>query len=219
MRWSLRGVLCSSHPCTQAVPVISQARFLEKRGEVQELAKGGTIFSLRSKFVSICLFLFNDLLIITNKRRSVSLFSCRRISVLLRSERGRLSMSSFTSHPQQQHRPLQCDRPRPPLTGPGPASQQGPLSLDAKEEFFPHTTGEPQGSDDQALDKGSYRVRTAVWATCYSRHTTNAASSTSLPVSLPAALCRSDMHRWMAAFPNPSTPKQEEEVIYEDWGE
>lgn len=28
------------------------------------------------------------------------------------------------------------------------------------------------------------------------------------------------MHRWMAAFPNPTNPDAEEdEVIYEDWGE
>lgn len=31
---------------------------------------------------------------------------------------------------------------------------------------------------------------------------------------------RSDMHRWMAAFPNPTNPdRDEDEVIYEDWGE
>lgn len=31
---------------------------------------------------------------------------------------------------------------------------------------------------------------------------------------------RSDMHRWMAAFPNPTNPDgDEDEVIYEDWGE
>lgn len=28
------------------------------------------------------------------------------------------------------------------------------------------------------------------------------------------------MHRWMAAFPNPTKPDgDEDEVIYEDWGE
>lgn len=28
------------------------------------------------------------------------------------------------------------------------------------------------------------------------------------------------MHRWMAAFPNPEDPNgDEDEVIYEDWGE
>lgn len=28
------------------------------------------------------------------------------------------------------------------------------------------------------------------------------------------------MHRWMAAFPNPTNPdRDEDEVIYEDWGE
>ncbi len=31
---------------------------------------------------------------------------------------------------------------------------------------------------------------------------------------------RSDMHRWIAAFPNPTNPdRDEDEVIYEDWGE
>lgn len=31
---------------------------------------------------------------------------------------------------------------------------------------------------------------------------------------------RSDMDRWMVAFPNPDNPnRDEEEVIYEDWGE
>lgn len=34
------------------------------------------------------------------------------------------------------------------------------------------------------------------------------------------SLDRSDMHRWMAAFPNPTNPDgDEDEVIYEDWGE
>ncbi|KAJ8342974.1 hypothetical protein SKAU_G00329020 [Synaphobranchus kaupii] len=42
----------------------------KKRGELQEMTKGGTLFSLRPKFTSIYLFLFNDLLIFTYKKSS-----------------------------------------------------------------------------------------------------------------------------------------------------
>ncbi|XP_076856035.1 rho guanine nucleotide exchange factor 19 isoform X2 [Brachyhypopomus gauderio] len=52
----------------KAVPIISQNRFLEKRGELQEIAKGGTLFNLKPKFSPIYLFLFNDLLVITHKK-------------------------------------------------------------------------------------------------------------------------------------------------------
>ncbi|XP_067380952.1 ephexin-1 isoform X2 [Channa argus] len=52
----------------KAIPIISQSRYLEKKGELQELSKGGTIFNMRAKFNSVCLFLFNDLLIIATKK-------------------------------------------------------------------------------------------------------------------------------------------------------
>ncbi|MFT7810112.1 rho guanine nucleotide exchange factor 15-like [Arapaima gigas] len=54
----------------KAIPIISQNRFLEKRGEVQEVAKGNTLFNLRPKFTPIFLFLFNDLLILAIKKSS-----------------------------------------------------------------------------------------------------------------------------------------------------
>lgn len=54
------------HP--QAIPIISQTRYLEKKGELQEMCKGGTIFNMKAKFNSIFLFLFNDLLIIATKK-------------------------------------------------------------------------------------------------------------------------------------------------------
>lgn len=54
--------------CVQAIPIISQTRFLEKKGELQELAKGATLFNTRFKFVPVYLFLFNDLLIIAAKK-------------------------------------------------------------------------------------------------------------------------------------------------------
>jgi len=53
----------------QAVPIISQNRFLEKKGELMELSKGATIFNMRGKLTAVHLFLFNDLLIIAAKKR------------------------------------------------------------------------------------------------------------------------------------------------------
>ncbi|CDQ83075.1 unnamed protein product [Oncorhynchus mykiss] len=53
----------------KAVPIVSKARFLEKRGELYELSKGASLFSSRLKLTPIYLFLFNDLLIITCKKR------------------------------------------------------------------------------------------------------------------------------------------------------
>ncbi|XP_048857320.1 rho guanine nucleotide exchange factor 15 [Brienomyrus brachyistius] len=137
----------------RAVPVISQARYLEKRGELQELSKGGTIFSLRSKFVSICLFLFNDLLIITNKRSN----STDRYSVIDHAHRSLVQVQSVNK-----------DRQRSTL----------------KNSFFLILLENHKGQTIKRFMK---------------------------------APTESDMHRWMAAFPNPTTPKQEEEVIYEDW--
>uniref|UniRef100_A0A667Z6M2 Rho guanine nucleotide exchange factor 15b n=1 Tax=Myripristis murdjan TaxID=586833 RepID=A0A667Z6M2_9TELE len=52
----------------KAVPIISQSRYLEKKGELQEMSKGGTLFNMRAKFNSVHLFLFNDLLIIAAKK-------------------------------------------------------------------------------------------------------------------------------------------------------
>ena len=52
----------------QAIPIISQTRYLEKKGELQEMSKGGTLFNMRAKFTPIYLFLFNDLLIIAAKK-------------------------------------------------------------------------------------------------------------------------------------------------------
>uniref|UniRef100_A0A4W5RZJ2 DH domain-containing protein n=1 Tax=Hucho hucho TaxID=62062 RepID=A0A4W5RZJ2_9TELE len=54
----------------KAIPIISQTRVLEKRGELQEMAKGNTLFNLGHKFTPVYLFLFNDLLIIATKKGS-----------------------------------------------------------------------------------------------------------------------------------------------------
>ncbi|KAA0725214.1 Ephexin-1 Eph-interacting exchange protein [Triplophysa tibetana] len=51
----------------KAVPIISQTRYLEKRGDFQEVNKGAKFLTLRSKSTSIYLFLFNDLLVFAKK--------------------------------------------------------------------------------------------------------------------------------------------------------
>ncbi|XP_017294462.1 ephexin-1 isoform X2 [Kryptolebias marmoratus] len=52
----------------KAIPIISETRYLEKKGELQEMSRGKTIVSTRIKFSPVNLFLFNDLLIITAKK-------------------------------------------------------------------------------------------------------------------------------------------------------
>ncbi|XP_051959137.1 rho guanine nucleotide exchange factor 15-like [Xyrauchen texanus] len=54
----------------KAVPIISQTRYLEKRGELQEINRGGTFLNLRPRFTPVYLFLFNDLLVIASKKSS-----------------------------------------------------------------------------------------------------------------------------------------------------
>ncbi|XP_068569410.1 ephexin-1 [Cebidichthys violaceus] len=137
----------------KAVPIISQTRYLEKKGELQEMSKGGTLFNKRSKFNPINLFLFNDLLIIAAKK------GAEKFVVLDHAHRSLVQV-------------------QPTDEGGGGA---GPL-----EHCFNLTLLENhQGRVMERLLK---------------------------------APSQSDMHRWMAAFPNPTNPdRDEEEVIYEDW--
>ncbi|KAL4659908.1 rho guanine nucleotide exchange factor 15, partial [Arapaima gigas] len=136
----------------KAVPVISQSRYLEKRGELQELAKGGTMFSLRSKYTPIYLLLFNDLLILTTKRSN----SPDRYVVMDHTHRSLVQVQSVT---KDSHVFKKC--------------------------FFLIMLENHQGRMTKRLLK---------------------------------APTESDMHRWMAAFPNPTTPKDNiEEVVYADW--
>ncbi|XP_061565555.1 rho guanine nucleotide exchange factor 15 [Cololabis saira] len=52
----------------KAIPIISTNRYLEKKGELQEMSKGATLFNMRGKFTPVYFFLFNDLLIIAAKK-------------------------------------------------------------------------------------------------------------------------------------------------------
>ncbi|XP_068443952.1 ephexin-1 [Clinocottus analis] len=137
----------------KAVPIISQTRYLEKKGELQEMSKGGTIFNMRSKFNPVYLFLFNDLLIIAAKK------GAERFVVLDHAHRSLVQVQS---------------------------TEDGGGSVGALEHCFNLTLLENhQGRMMERLLK---------------------------------APSQSDMHRWMAAFPNPTNPdRDEEEVIYEDW--
>ncbi|CAI5791221.1 rho guanine nucleotide exchange factor 15 [Podarcis lilfordi] len=54
----------------KAVPIISQSRQLLKQGELLEVVHRGTIFGTKPKLVPIYLYLFNDLLLITQRKSS-----------------------------------------------------------------------------------------------------------------------------------------------------
>ncbi|XP_042328956.1 rho guanine nucleotide exchange factor 15 [Sceloporus undulatus] len=54
----------------KAVPIISQSRQLLKQGELLEVVHRGSIFGTKPKLVPIYLFLFNDLLLITQRKSS-----------------------------------------------------------------------------------------------------------------------------------------------------
>lgn len=137
----------------KAVPIISQTRFLEKRGEFQEVNKMGGFLSLRfaPKFASVYLFLFNDLLVIAKK-------SSERYVVLDYAHRSLIQVQLLGE-----------DASVPTL--------ENCFCLSLLENH--------QGRHVEKHLK---------------------------------ALKKSDLHRWLAAFPNPNDlNKDEEEVIYEDW--
>ncbi|KAL7869478.1 hypothetical protein AOLI_G00134660 [Acnodon oligacanthus] len=136
----------------KAVPIISQTRFLEKRGELQEMAKGGTLFNLKPKFTPVYLFLFNDLLLLANKKSS------ERYVVIDHAHRSLVQVQTLNEDPAT-------------------SSLENAFCLTLLENH--------QGRMMERLIK---------------------------------APSQSDMHRWLAAFPNPEDPNSEqEEVIYEDW--
>ncbi|XP_020484898.2 rho guanine nucleotide exchange factor 15 [Labrus bergylta] len=137
----------------KAVPIISQTRYLEKKGELQEMSKGGTLFNMRAKFTPIYLYLFNDLLIITAKK------GAERFVVLDHAHRSLVQVQPLDEG------------------GSGGSPLEHCFNLTLLENH--------QGRIMERLIK---------------------------------APSQSDMHRWMAAFPNPINPDgDDDEVIYEDW--
>ncbi|XP_027021114.2 rho guanine nucleotide exchange factor 15 isoform X2 [Tachysurus fulvidraco] len=135
----------------KAVPIISQNRFLEKRGELQEMAKGGTLFHLKSKLTPVYLFLFNDLLVLATKKGS------ERYVVMDHAHRSLIQVH---------------------------AMGEQAIGMNLENCFCLTLLENHQGRMMERILK---------------------------------APSESDMHRWLAAFPNPEDPNQEEEVIYEDW--
>lgn len=137
----------------KAIPIISQNRYLEKKGELQEMSKGGTLFNMRAKFTPVYLFLFNDLLVIAAKK------GAERFVVLDHAHRSLVQVQ--------------------------PADEGGGGSSPYEHCFNLTLLENHQGRMMERLFK---------------------------------APSQSDMHRWMAAFPNPTKPdRDEDEVIYEDW--
>lgn len=137
----------------KAIPIISQNRYLEKKGELQEMSKGGTLFNMRAKFTPVFLFLFNDLLVIAAKK------GAERFVVV-----------------DHAHRSLVQVQPVDEVGGSG-SPYEHCFNLTLLENH--------QGRMMERLFK---------------------------------APSQSDMHRWIAAFPNPTNPdRDDDEVIYEDW--
>lgn len=136
----------------KAIPIISQTRYLEKKGELLEMVRGGTLFNIRNKLSPVHLFLFNDLLIIASKK------GAERFVVLDHAHRALVQVQPCgedSSSPGDEH----C--------------------------FYLTLLENHQGRMMERLLK---------------------------------APSQSDMHRWIAAFPNPSNPDGDmEEVVYEDW--
>ncbi|XP_077117684.1 uncharacterized protein LOC143774196 isoform X1 [Ranitomeya variabilis] len=54
----------------KAIPIISHNRFLEKQGELSEVLQKGSLFGIKPKLVPVYFFLFNDFLLITQKKSS-----------------------------------------------------------------------------------------------------------------------------------------------------
>lgn len=137
----------------KAVPIISPTRSLEKKGELQEMSRGATLFNMRAKFTPVYLFLFNDLLLITVKKSSE-----------------RFVVTDYA------HRSL---------------------------------------VQVQALDDAS--SNTGLYENCFNLILLENHQKR-LMERLLKAPTRSDMERWMAAFPCPTKPDEDDtEVIYEDW--
>uniref|UniRef100_A0A8C6TE06 Si:dkey-38p12.3 n=1 Tax=Neogobius melanostomus TaxID=47308 RepID=A0A8C6TE06_9GOBI len=137
----------------KAVPIISPTRHLEKKGDLQEMSRGATLFNMRPKFTPVYLFLFNDILLITVKKSSE-----------------RFVVTDYA------HRSL---------------------------------------VQVQALDDAS--SNTGLCENCFNLVLLENHQKR-LMERLLKAPTRSDMERWMAAFPSPIKPDEDDsEIIYEDW--
>lgn len=122
----------------------------------------------------------------------------------------------FVSFFYEQRGALCGTRPRPPLSGTSARwrrEQRRPL----RALLQPHPAGKPPGTHDGEADQSPLTVSSLVCYPC----SLNIQLLLRLQEQVTAvSLDRSDMHRWMAAFPNPTNPDgDEDEVIYEDWGE
>ncbi|XP_042201254.1 rho guanine nucleotide exchange factor 15 [Callorhinchus milii] len=81
----------------KAIPIISQARYLEKRGEITEISQRGNLFGMKPKSVALYLFLFNDLLLITSRK------SADRYLVMDHAHRSMVEVHSCTQSSERQN--------------------------------------------------------------------------------------------------------------------
>ncbi|XP_008433647.1 rho guanine nucleotide exchange factor 15 [Poecilia reticulata] len=135
----------------RAIPIISETRFLEKKGELQEMSKAKTFVNMRAKFSPVYLFLFNDYLLITIKKSS-----------------DRYVVTDHT------HRSL---------------------------------------VQAQSLDEG---FGGATYENCFNLIMLENHQGRAMERLLKAPT-KSDMQRWLAAFPSTTKEVVDEEVIYEEW--
>lgn len=117
--------------------------------------------------------------------------------------------------------------PRPPLSGAGTAIRRSwEQRLPVWALLQPHPAGKPPGTNNGETPQSSISVSGLVRPDqCPSpqrpdEHHFKMCSKDEEEQIATVFADRSDMHRWMAAFPNPTNPdRDEDEVIYEDWGE
>uniref|UniRef100_A0A096LQU2 Rho guanine nucleotide exchange factor 15b n=1 Tax=Poecilia formosa TaxID=48698 RepID=A0A096LQU2_POEFO len=131
----------------RAIPIISETRFLEKKGELQEMSKSKTFVNMRAKFSPVYLFLFNDHLLITIKK-------------------------GMWNHPSEN-------------------------------KLITYT---------YHLSMLGWEISPVVFPSCC-RH-----DISPVKTKKRRRRTRSDMQRWLAAFPSTTKEDVDEEVIYEDWG-
>ncbi|XP_060768859.1 ephexin-1 isoform X2 [Neoarius graeffei] len=99
----------------KAIPLVSRTRCLEKQGELQELIKGGSMFSFRFRFNPIYIFLFNDIILLTrrsvNADRFLVLDHTHRSLVQIQTPEGGIQLdNTFSLIMLENHQGKMCER-------------------------------------------------------------------------------------------------------------
>lgn len=222
----------------QALPLVSWSRRLELQGELTELGcrRGGVLFTSRPRFTPLCLLLFSDLLLITQPKRWVPGREGAQAGV------GRRGAGGPAGSPIL---PLNCLFPGqraaaagsglcPPLPRPGPAGS-GPIwtpyvpPLPSQQP--PGPPHPPATPSLLPVSRVAFRKHpgTLTWILRPRHPLPQSLSSTALVcpsegppgsnVTPPYVPTRSDMQRWLGAFPTPGPLPCSPDTVYEDCGE